>query len=217
MTDLLMPAEEFVRLFKVRAHLHGHYDAAITSNVGPITLAALDAILPAPPQSETGVPPWITIGMTMLGKHEVRDKATLSTFLRNGKFLGDPQQLPWCGDFAETCIRMALTDEVFSEKLAANPFWALNWLELGYRLEDPALGCVCVKSRDGGGHVTFAVGRSQDGQTVYCLGGNQSNEVNIAAYRTSDFRGFRWPKTGPSPRPLPVMDGRNLPRSVSEF
>ena len=63
-----------------------------------------------------------------------------------------------------------------------------------------------LKTRNGGGHVTFVVGKTKDGKLV-CLGGNQNNMVNYAVYSASVFDEFRWYGRGTRP-----LDGRyNLP------
>lgn len=41
------------------------------------------------------------------------------------------------------------------------------------------------------GHVGFFFGYSQDGHRVYCLGGNQGNQVSVSAYPTNTVLGFR--------------------------
>jgi hypothetical protein len=75
------------------------------------------------------------------------------------------------------------------------------------RLAGPALGAIAVKSRVGGGHVTFVAGRTR-GNALACCGGNQNDAVNVSAYREDVFKGFYWPKG----RALPVLVGMgNLP------
>ena len=56
----------------------------------------------------TSALPWITEAKTALGRNEGRDRTWLLDWLkRDGRSLGDPGKNPWCGDFVETCIRMA--------------------------------------------------------------------------------------------------------------
>jgi len=76
--------------------------------------------------------PWMAEAKRVLGRHELRDNGWLRTWLRlDGKILGDPAKLPWCGDFVETCIKLALPGEPFAGALGQNPYWARNWLRLG--------------------------------------------------------------------------------------
>jgi len=48
--------------------------------------------------------------------------------VRSLGFLGKNSR---CGDFVETCVRMALPGEPLLGPLGANPFWARNWLLFG--------------------------------------------------------------------------------------
>lgn len=162
--------------------------------VGPLTMAALMQDPEAPVDAETAeVPEWVKVGLKFKGLHEVYDNAELRAFLASdGHALGDPAVFPWCGDFVETCIRLALPSEPFPGQLGVNPYWALNWRQFGVSC-GPVLGSVISISRNGGGHVAFLMG--EDATRYYCLGGNQSNTVSIAPIAKSRFSAasFRWP------------------------
>lgn len=160
--------------------------------------------------------PWIVEGKKVWGLHEVRDNQRLREWLRSdGKTLGDPKALPWCGDYVETAIKLSLPNEPFRGPLAQNPYWARNWLHFG-SVVDPVYGAVIVFSRGNGGHVGFVVG--EDNTDFYVLGGNQSDSVNIVRITKGRFLGARWPLTYKNPnRPLPRMSPNNIPRSVNEF
>ena len=165
--------------------------------VGPLTMSALMEDPAGAPALDGGLilPAWIKEGLKVKGLHEIYDKAELSAFLASdGHALGDPSVFPWCGDFVETCIRLALPDEPFPGQLGVNPYWALNWRGFGVSC-GPVLGAVASISRNGGGHVCFPVG--EDATRYYCLGGNQSNTVSIAPISKSRFTAdsFRWPST----------------------
>lgn len=208
--------DEFVRLFQLRAKYHGLFDGQIGGNAGPLTLAALNTILPQPdlPISEE---PWITVGKEAMGKHEKRDNEWLRKWLkRDGRTLGDPASLPWCGDFLETCMRVALPNEELPGPLGENPYWARNWLHFGMRLEDPMLHAVVVFERGNAGHAGFLVG--EDDTHFYVFGGNQSDSVNISRIAKARALGFRFPKTwAHPPRPLPRMSPGAIPETVNEF
>ncbi len=139
--------------------------------------------------------PWLDEAKRRKGLHERRDNAVLKAFLRSDRHtLGDPAKLPWCGDFVETCIALALPDE----PLPANPYLARNWLKFGVACE-PAEGAVLVfwrGSRSGtSGHVGFCVGADGSGSAgaFHVLGGNQSNAVSIARIAKARLLGARWP------------------------
>lgn len=180
------------------------FDPGVTDGqIGPRTRGAMDraaldgrlTVRPAPVVE--GELPWMIEARRVLGRHEVRDNGWLRKWLRSdGKTLGDPAKLPWCGDFVETCIRLALPSEPFPGALGENPYWARNWVFLGDQIQ-PAYGCVLVFGRQGGGHVGFAVG--EDDSAFHVLGGNQSNAVTIARIAKTRLLGARWPATFPRP------------------
>lgn len=157
--------------------------------IGAKTLAALGI---SEPKVEI-LPPWITLARQKMGLNEVKDNATLKAFLKSdGHTLGDPAKLPWCGDFVETCIAVTLPREA----MIANPYYALNWRKFGVEvpLNEPVMGAIGVKSRDGGGHVFFVVGH--DKSYYHALGGNQSNSVSIVKIaKNDDIKALRFPTT----------------------
>lgn len=177
--------------------------------IGPKTIAALFGAPSAgkPPAVEPAVAfPWYALALRKKGLHEGRDYTALSQFLKSdGKTLGDPRQLPWCGDFVETCFAVSLPGEA----LPVNPYLARNWLKFGKAIK-PTLGAVLVFWRGTpngtSGHVGFAAGESA--ANYYVLGGNQSNAVTIAPIAKSRLLGARWPATVPTPRiHLPSASG----------
>jgi uncharacterized protein (TIGR02594 family) len=169
----------------------------------------------ATPPAPAGSLPWMTAGMVPYGWHEVRDNARLRAWLRSdGRTLGDPKSLPWCGDYVETAIRIGLPSEPLPGALGQNPYWARNWALLG-RATVPTFGCVLVFSRESGGHVGFAVG--QDASAFHVLGGNQSNAVNVTRIAKSRLLAARWPATFPTrPIDLPQRAVGNLTLSINE-
>lgn len=161
-------------------------------------------------------PPWIVEGKKVFGLHEINDNAKLKTWLRSdGKTLGDPAALPWCGDYVETVIKNSLPDEPFTGAVGKNPYWARNWLKFG-RPTEPCYGAIIVFSRGKGGHVGFVVGEDDTDYSV--LGANQSNMINVALISKERFLGCTWPITySGKKRPLPKMTTYNLPRTTNEF
>ena len=161
----------------------------------PDTLALL-----FPGRAEPQVaPPWFAELKRRQGLHEVRDRSRLMAWLRSdGKTLGDPAKLPWCGDAVQTCLALTLPDE----PQPANPYLARNWMKFGVPLATPALGAVLVfwrGSKTGtSGHVGLYVG--EDAGAFHVLGGNQSNAITIARLDKARLLGTRWPSTYPLPR-----------------
>jgi uncharacterized protein (TIGR02594 family) len=160
--------------------------------------------------------PWIIEGKKVWGLHEVRDNARLREWLRSdGKTLGDPKALPWCGDYVETAIKNSLPNEPFTGNLGKNPYWARNWTQFGVQTA-PVYGAVATFSRGSGGHVGFLVG--EDNTDFYVLGGNQSDSVNIVRIAKSRLLATRWPSTFRNPNiVLPKLTPGTIPRSTNEF
>lgn len=169
--------------------------------VGPLTWKMLHEDDLLEPSDDL---PWMVEARKALNRHEVYDNKWLKDWLRSdGHALGDPAKLPWCGDFVETPIRLALP----GEPVPKNPYWALNWREFGV-LTKPTYGCVASIKRRGGGHVGFLVG--QDASRYFMMGGNQSNKSSIVPVDKKRFSraSYRWPQTYP-------RQAINLPRMNS--
>ncbi|MFD2105891.1 peptidoglycan-binding protein [Tabrizicola soli] len=185
-TDTREPIRDLQRALERLGHSPGPVDGLW----GPRTARALKSLLAANGRAailSTPEPlPWIAEAKTALGRHELRDRSWLMAWLkRDGRSLGDPAKNPWCGDFVETCIRVALPDEPLLGALGSNPYWARNWLLFGQEVS-PIPGAVLVFARGSGGHVGFAMG--QDGTHFHVLGGNQSDAVTVARSRSPDPR-----------------------------
>jgi len=94
----------------------------------------------------------------------------------------------WCSLFANWVALKAGLER--SNSLAAR-----SWLNVGIPIENPEPGDVVIfwrESRDSWkGHVGFFNGFSADKSRVYCLGGNQGNQVSITAKPISKVLGFR--------------------------
>lgn len=225
-----------MRQIQQRLQALGH-DPGPADNVGgPRTAAAMEAFLrtqglpmtvtatrtelratgPAQPFPGTARPPWVEKGLEVFGLHEKRDNARLRAWLlSDGHTLGDPAQLPWCGDYVETCIRLSLPDEPLRAALGQNPYWARNWMIFGRGLVDPCLWSVVVFARGAGGHVGFAV--AQDDTHLHVLGGNQGDAVSIVRIQKSRLLAARWPLTTGWPQdPLPHRAPGDIPASVNE-
>jgi uncharacterized protein (TIGR02594 family) len=94
----------------------------------------------------------------------------------------------WCASFLGYCLEMG---GMKSTKSKAAVSYASYGTATLYRF-----GCILVFGKTdpdakGSGHVGFGIGLT--GHTVYCLGGNQSDGVTIAARDIRDVRTLRWP------------------------
>ena len=152
--------------------------------------------------------PWVAEMRAVFGLHEVRDRAALSAWLRSdGKALGDPAKLPWCGDAVDTAIARALPKEPRPGALGVNPYWALNWALFGIETK-PVYGAVAAFKRPSGGHVGFLIGESAYHYRV--LGGNQGNTISEVWIEKKRCRGTRWPSTFLNPKtPLPRISKKS--------
>ena len=187
--------------------------------VGPATAAALDAgrvsdagrepaIIAPPAPSVMNVAPWLSVMRAITGTKEVAGAADSPVILGWAKEIGilypdlkgtigwyNHDSIPWCGLAAAYAMAKA------GFKPPSLALGAINWFNdwsNGYRLEHGCPGAVLVKSRTGGGHVTFY--ECEDANYYYCRGGNQSDMVNVAAIRKDEtVKGFMWPKGGPLP------------------
>lgn len=171
-----------------------------------LTLAGKPPVTTVP--SAQLAPPWHQELLRRKGLHETRERSALIAWLRSdGRTLGDPAKLPWCGDAIETCIALTLP----GEPLPTNPYLARNWLKFGTPLGRPALGAVIVfwrGSKTGtSGHVGLYAG--EDADAYHVLGGNQSDAITIARLDKARVLGFRWPRSFPLPTGGPVHLAKN--------
>ncbi|MDE4297075.1 peptidoglycan-binding protein [Phaeobacter gallaeciensis] len=180
-----------------------------TAEIGPVTIQRL---------GDARVLPWLSEITKVYGLHEVRDNGVLSDWLRkDGRTLGNPARLPWCGDAVETAIRLGLPGEPFPKTLLGNPYWARNWAQFGTPC-DEVYGAVASFVRGNGGHVAFVIGVSANGTLYRVRGGNQSNMINDTWISKSRLLALRWPQTAPSRlmQPLPRLSSEGATISANE-
>lgn len=151
---------------------------------------------------------WINEARKHLGLKELNDSNKHPTIDAWAKELNGSWVIgqPWCGTYVAHCLKSA------GVKYPKNWYRALAYAsEGGVKLKKPAYGCVAVKTRNGGGHVCFVVGRDKKTNKLVCLGGNQSNMVCFALYAESDFDAFMWYGKTNTPAQnrydLPILSG----------
>lgn len=211
---------EFTKWLQSRLVTHGA-KIAVDGDLGRNTIAALEAFQKAKKLKLSGVadqatvaalrsspegvqfppslsevaasmPPWMAEMHRKMGLHEVRDNASLIEWLKIGKYLGNPKDLPWCGDAIESCMAKTLP----KEPLPSNPFFAQAWKDFGIDATAPVVGSIgVIRWTASSGHVGIVAGI--DGDRINLLGGNQSNAINISSFPRSKFIAFRWPSTFP--------------------
>lgn len=196
--------ENAVKQFQRVHHLvpTGVVDAptALALDNVPVTAAVVEA---KPLDSVLGVAPWLSVARSLTGTKEFAASADnpiilgwVSEIVADYPDLKgtvgwyDHDSVPWCGLFAAYCMTKGGFKPPKLALGAAN--WFNDWQD-GYRLDSPCPGAVLVKTRTGGGHVTFY--ECEDSDYYYCRGGNQSDMVNVSAIRKDvAVRGFMWPK-----------------------
>jgi uncharacterized protein (TIGR02594 family) len=174
--------------------------------------------------SELSLPPWVKEIQSVVNLHELKNTTDLSNWLsKDKKRVGDPSKIAWCGDAAETAIKLSLSTEPFTGVMK-NPYWARNWLHFGISVNKPYYGMIGIWERGKGGHVGFIVGYDQIKNAYLVIGGNQSDSISYtlidAKTRAQGGRllGLRWPSTYPLPKEsnLPNIDGRYKNISTNE-
>lgn len=155
----------------------------IDGYLGNQTIRAIDALT---------IPPYLKIALKEVGTKEIVGKKHSSKVLAyhsvSGGFTTD--EVPWCGSY----VNWVMLHE--DDKTVSYPARAKSWLSYGQTSVIPITGSIAVKSRRGGGHVCFVIGKNKNGD-LYCLGGNQNDEVNIRLYPKSVFMDFRVPNDSP--------------------
>lgn len=131
---------------------------------------------------------WIAEARKYVGLKEIKGSKhnpIIISWLDNLKAWWSEDESAWCATFVTHCLA--------ESRITYPKHWyrALDYLNYGTRLIQPAYGCVAVKSRKGGGHVCFVVGQTKEGKLV-CLGGNQNDMVCFALYDKKDFEAFMW-------------------------
>lgn len=114
--------------------------------------------------------------------------------------------VPWCGlGMAHWALNAG------KQGIPKHPLWALNWAQFGTEGHQPCLGDVLVFQRPSGGHVTLYV--AEDKTHYHCLGGNQSDQVNITRVEKRRLYAVRRPPvtTAASPIAKPyIVDAKGL-------
>ncbi len=137
---------------------------------------------------------WLKIAKQYNGMKEIKGSKHNPLIIDMLKYLGafySDDETAWCGTFVAYCLKKA------GKEIPEHWYRALSYLELGVKLKYPAYGCIGVKKRKGGGHVTFIIGRNTKNNKLYGFGGNQNDQVCVAEFNESDFEAFVWPSVAP--------------------
>ena len=136
-------------------------------------------------------PGWMTHAWASYGEREVRGKQDNLNILQFFKEIGqdsvEHDETAWCAAFLGACLERAGFRSTRS-------LMARSYLHWGKVLDEPRPGAIAVLSRGRNtalGHVGFVVRATP--RTLYLVGGNQSDQVNVSRYARSRLLGLRWP------------------------
>ncbi|GAA5097431.1 TIGR02594 family protein [Wohlfahrtiimonas larvae] len=107
------------------------------------------------------------------------------------------ERVPWCSAFVGAALESVGINtnseaSIYKKRTKDSSQYWLHW-SFGQTLEAPAYGCLAVMERQGGGHVGFVIGKTQDGKHLILLGGNQGSAVSIAKFPIEKFIGYVMP------------------------
>lgn len=147
---------------------------------------------------------WMAVAASAIGLHERNNATALNDFLASdGYWAYEADDIAWCGEFVDTCLRLSghKTD-------LENPLGARNWSKYGERCE-PKFGAIMVFWRGSPegwkGHVGFMAGA--DRTHFHILGGNQGNRVSVSRIARNRFLGARWPIGAAAPARFSIKPG----------
>ena len=117
---------------------------------------------------------------------EKHNKQVVNLFHELGFTHLNTDETPWCSAFMNFCAKKN------GAKYAVG-LRARNWMNCGQPANPPKVGNIVVFGWGGKGSTAGHVGIfiCQDGENTYCLGGNQTDEVNITQFCTKDVLGYR--------------------------
>jgi uncharacterized protein (TIGR02594 family) len=198
--------------------------------LGPAADAVLDNSSTAPPaiatpdQSTTrpvapsvpgAAPQWYQLATQEIGTREEGDNsgAAIARYRQLAQCGTDHD--PWCAIFANAMFASCNpvvpgTRSASSQSFRSNP----NFV----KLDGPAAGAVVVFWRispnSGKGHVGFY--RGETAESVYVLGGNEADMVQIAPMSKRQLLGYWWPATMPTPAIGKVVVPPGTPRQQTK-
>ena len=137
------------------------------------------------------IPSWYALAQKEIGTREVLGKAASPRVLDYYRLTGagwvKDDAVPWCAAFANAML--ALAGLTGTKNLAARSF--LSW---GRKVGKPYKGCIVIFKRGKSawqGHVGFV--ERVSAASVWCLGGNQGDAVNVRKFPRAKVLGFREP------------------------
>lgn len=131
--------------------------------------------------------PWMNIAIKENGVSEIfgsKHNPRILEYHAATSLKATTDEVPWCSAFVSWCLEQA---KIKSKRSAR----AADYLSFGVHLDKPVYGCIVVFKRSGGNHVAFFI--KEDNNGIYCLGGNQHNQVCYSYYPKENLLGYRMP------------------------
>ncbi|MCO1336839.1 TIGR02594 family protein [Microbulbifer sp. OS29] len=134
--------------------------------------------------------PWMRTAYKELDQSEVagvKANPRILQYFSASKFWGTDDsggKNAWCASF----VAWVMKEHGYTP--VKNAFRAKSWKAFGKSIGEPIQGAIAIKSRKGGGHVGFVVGKSPAGKHLFILGGNQDDKVSISQYPISVWETF---------------------------
>lgn len=134
-------------------------------------------------------PDWIVCAEKELGEKEVHggENPRILEYFKATTLHATEDEVSWCSAFVNWVM---MTCGYERSHLAA----ARSWLGTGTPLKGFKKYAIVIFKRGGSpwqGHVAFAL--EDNGDTITCLGGNQSDMVCIKRFKKANVIGYRWP------------------------
>lgn len=138
-------------------------------------------------------PKWLELALAEVGVKEwpgTKSNPTVVDYFVDSVKVKAADSVPWCAAFVGAMLARAGIKPSGSLMARSYETW-------GVKLKTPRPGAIAVwpRGRPPSGHVNIVV--ELRGGVVMCVGGNQSDAVNVKQYRVSQAIGFRWPKGVP--------------------
>lgn len=154
--------------------------------------------------------PWIEIGKKLINTKEIKGSQHNATIVQMWKDIKrggiKDDETPWCAAMVGSCLEQAGIRSTRFES-------AKSYLDWGYAIHKPVLGCVVVYDRVGGGHVGFCLGQDSAGN-LQILGGNQDDQVKVSTFKKDRPAKYRWHTAfGELPEVLPTLTAAEASKS----
>lgn len=138
------------------------------------------------------IPLWLQVAIEEIGIKEIEGPDHHPRIIEyhdtTSGFSAD--EVPWCGSFVAWCF----TEVGIIVPNRHDKAQARNWTRVGRKLDKPKMGCITVLWRGypdaDSGHVGFYI--HKENNSIFILGGNQKNSVNIMGFNQDRLLDYRW-------------------------